>query len=385
MRPLIGERRVEAVLVAAGTSSRMGFDKLGYLIGGVPVLLRTFRALERHPYIDRVVVVAGDKFDETRAMIEADGPAKPVAFARGGDCRAASVTAGAALCTPGALIAIHDAARPFASEALISRVVAASAESGAAAPALPLKDTIKQARDHVVVRTLPREELAAVQTPQVFDGDAYRAALTALPPEEYPSITDDCMVMERAGKQVVLVAGEESNLKITTRADLPKEEILMRIGHGYDVHAFAEGRPLILGGVSIQHSKGLAGHSDADVLCHAVSDALLGAVALGDIGKHFPDTDPAYKDTNSLSLLAEVGKLLGKAGWRPGNIDATLVCQAPRLAPHIGEMRANIAKALSLEEGAVSVKATTEEQLGFTGRGEGIAAHCVALVFPLGE
>lgn len=382
---LTNGKMVEAVLVAAGSSSRMGFDKLNHRIGGTEVVLLAFRALEGHPEVDRVVVVAGENLAQVRELIEGDTPRKPVAFVRGGDSRAASVAAGVALCDGASLIAIHDAARPFVSEALISRVLRAAGEYGAAAPALPVKDTIKQVEDSAVVRTLPRAELAGVQTPQAFDGAVYKTALAALPQEEWPNITDDCMVMERAGRQVHLVEGDEANYKITTPADLERQgtrPALPRIGHGYDVHAFAPARRLILGGVDIPYELGLAGHSDADVLAHAVSDALLGALALGDIGKYFPDTDPAYKGADSLHLLDEVGRLLRERGWIPGNIDATIVCQAPKLAPHIPAMRKNIARVLGLPEDAVSVKATTEEHLGFTGRGEGIAAHCVVLIQP---
>ncbi len=385
---MVDGRAVEAVLVAGGSSTRMGFDKLFYKIDGVEVLLLAFRALQSSECVDKIVVVTGEGTQRARALIEGDGPGKPVTFVRGGDCRAASVAAGVAACDAAALVAVHDAARPFVSRQLIERVVCAAAGCGAAAPALPVKDTVKQAREGVVVATLLREELAAVQTPQVFDCAAYRQALKAIPAEEWPLLTDDCMVMERAGKQVCLVEGDAANDKITTVADLPPQPQCSaagppRVGHGYDVHAFAAGRRLVLGGVEVPFEKGLLGHSDADVLLHAVSDALLGAAALGDIGRHFPDSDPAYKDADSLRLLEEVGGLVGKAGFAPTNLDVTIVCQAPKLAPHILAMRRNIAGALGLSPAAVNVKATTEEGLGFTGRGEGIAAHCVALLVPM--
>ena len=193
------------------------------------------------------------------------------------------------------------------------------------------------------------------------------------------AVTDDCSLFELAGFAVQLVEGDYANAKITTIEDL-KGEGKMRIGHGYDVHRLVEGRKLILGGVDIPYEKGLLGHSDADVLLHAVSDALLGAAALGDIGGHFPDTDPRYKGADSLELLRQVGLLLKQAGYTVGNIDATILCQAPKLAPHIPAMRQNIARVLDLPADAVSVKATTEEKLGFTGAGQGIAAHAVALI-----
>lgn len=221
--------------------------------------------------------------------------------------------------------------------------------------------------------TPPRQKLFAMQTPQCFD----RAAYLALAGDE--AVTDDCQLFEQAGRPVQLVAGEYENYKITTPDDL-KGETTMRIGHGYDVHKLVEGRDLILGGVKIPYEKGLLGHSDADVLTHAVMDALLGAAALGDIGKHFPDSDPAYKGADSLALARHVAALLAEQGYRPVNVDATILCQAPKLAPHIPAMAQNLAAALGMEPGAVSVKATTEEHLGFTGQGLGIAAHAVALL-----
>ena len=222
-----------------------------------------------------------------------------------------------------------------------------------------------------------------MQTPQCFDRAAYLRILDALPPDAARLVTDDCSLFELAGRPVRLVQGDYANCKITTREDLPpqkKEASGMRIGHGYDVHKLVEGRRLILGGVDIPWEKGLLGHSDADVLTHAVMDALLGAAALGDIGRHFPDTDPRYAGVDSLQLARAVAQLLAQAGWRAGNIDATILCQAPKLAPHIPAMRENLARALDMPVDAVSVKATTEEHLGFTGAGLGIAAHAVVLL-----
>ncbi len=248
--------------------------------------------------------------------------------------------------------------------------------TGGAAPAVPVKDTVKQASGHLVTDTPDRASLWAVQTPQVFRRQLYLQALEAVQDD---SVTDDCQLLERAGMPVELTAGSYENYKITTPDDL-KEEKKMRIGHGYDVHRLVEGRPLILGGVNIPWEKGLLGHSDADVLAHAVMDALLGAAALGDIGKHFPDTDPAYKGADSLVLAQKVAELLAQEGWRIGNVDATILCQAPKLAPHIAAMRQNLAAALGVDANQVSVKATTEEKLGFTGEGKGIAVHAVALL-----
>ena len=280
---------------------------------------------------------------------------------------------------------IHDAARPFVSEQVITDALAEAEAMGAAAPAVAVKDTIKIANDGAVVQTPDRAALFAVQTPQCFCRNLYWKALKAVQGEKVHLVTDDCSLFELAGLPVHLTQGDYANLKITTKEDLPaaaqnKGENTMRIGHGYDVHRLVEGRKLIMGGVTIPYEKGLLGHSDADVLLHAVSDALLGAAALGDIGKHFPDTDPRYEGADSLMLLREVGRLLDETGYTVGNIDATVLCQAPKLAPHIPAMRQNIANALGLALDDVSVKATTEEHLGFTGEGLGIAAHAVALI-----
>lgn len=383
---MIQDKTVAAVVVAAGKSNRMGFDKMFYLLDGVEVLRHSVGRMDAHPAVDRLVVVAGENRDEVRRLFAQHPPRKPLVVVEGGDSRTASVASGVAACTGADLVAIHDGARPFVSEGVITRALAAAADMGAAAPAVPVKDTIKQVGEgELVEATLPRARLRQVQTPQVFARAAFMRALALVRPEDYLSITDDCMVMEMAGLPVCLVEGEEANRKITTPADLPPPEqgkaaLLPRVGHGYDVHRLVPDRALILGGVAIPHELGLLGHSDADVLLHAVADALLGAAALGDIGKHFPDNDPAYKGADSLVLLSRVARLLREAGWRVGSLDATLLCQQPKLAPHIPAMRKNIALALSVEVDAVSVKATTEEGLGFTGAGQGIAAHCVAVI-----
>lgn len=235
-----------------------------------------------------------------------------------------------------------------------------------------------------MAQTPDRSMLYAVQTPQCFDRAQYLAALDRLGAEQVQYITDDCSLFELAGLPVRLTQGDYANRKITTKEDLPapgsEGEKKMRIGHGYDVHRLVEGRKLILGGVEVPFEKGLLGHSDADVLAHAIMDAVLGAAALGDIGKHFPDTDPAYAGADSLKLAQAVAALMRQNGWRVVNIDSTILCQRPKLAPYIPVMREKLAAAFGLEPDAVSVKATTEEHLGFTGEGLGIAAHAVALI-----
>ena len=369
---------VTAIIVAAGASRRMGFDKLSYRLPDGRTVLETSCALfAAHPAVDELVLVAGGNRPQCEAIAAACP--KPCTVVQGGTTRADSVRSGLAA-AKGQLVAIHDAARPFASAEIITAALQAAAESGAAAPAVPVKDTIKVAdQDGKVVATPDRATLYAVQTPQCFDRALYLQALEAVSGEKASLVTDDCSLFELAGLPVTLTAGDYANLKITTKEDLQKEKT-MRIGHGYDVHRLVEDRKLILGGVEVPYEKGLLGHSDADVLLHAVMDAVLGAAALGDIGQHFPDTDPAYKGADSLALTREVAKIIAAHGYKVGNIDATILCQRPKLAPHIPAMRQNIADAFGLPLDAVSVKATTEEYLGFTGEGLGIAAHAVALI-----
>lgn len=369
---------VTAVIVAAGASRRMGFDKLSFrLPDGRTVLETSCAALAAHPAVTQLVLVCGGNRAACEA-IAAHCP-KPCTVVQGGATRADSVRSGLAA-AEGELVAIHDAARPFVSEAVITAVLTAAAADGAAAPAVPVKDTIKIADGAGRVAATPdRASLYAVQTPQCFRRSLYLQALSAVAGEKASRVTDDCSLFELAGLPVTLTEGDYANYKITTKEDLQKEKA-MRIGHGYDVHRLVEDRKLILGGVEIPFEKGLLGHSDADVLLHAVMDAVLGAAALGDIGQHFPDNDPAYKGADSLQLTREVAKIIAAHGYRVGNIDATILCQRPKLAPHIPAMREKIADAFGLPVDAVSVKATTEEHLGFTGEGLGIAAHAVALI-----
>ncbi|MCI2046827.1 MAG: 2-C-methyl-D-erythritol 2,4-cyclodiphosphate synthase [Faecalibacterium sp.] len=383
-------KTVTAVIAAAGSSQRMGFDKLAFDLGGHTVLEQSVLAFDACAAVNEIVLVAGEG---TRAEAQKAAALchKPVKLAAGGATRAESVKAGV-LAASGEIVAIHDAARPFVSQALLCRVIAAAKSCGAAAPAVPVKDTIKAATrgdgktvpEGCKVQATPdRSTLYAVQTPQCFAREQYLAALQTLDAAAAAQLTDDCSLLEQAGYPVALVQGEYANLKITTREDLPapqKEKTMLHIGHGYDVHQLAEGRRLILGGVDIPYEKGLLGHSDADVLTHAVMDAALGGAALGDIGQHFPDTDPAFAGADSLALARQVANILQQNGWKLVNIDATLLCQAPKLAPHIPAMRENLARAFGMAAADVSVKATTEEHLGFTGAGLGIAAHAVALL-----
>ena len=388
------EHRVTAVLVAAGSSTRMGFDKLSFDLGGETVLERSVRAFDECPEVDELVIVTGASSEN--AQRAAARCKKPVRLVKGGSTRAESARSGVAA-AHGRLVAVHDAARPFVSQSVIADTIAAAARCGAAAPAVPVKDTIKQAKGGdgktvpegcMVENTPDRSTLYAVQTPQCFDRAAYLAALDELDEASARLVTDDCSLFELTGRPVELVQGDYANIKITTREDLPRAENggkKMRIGHGYDVHRLVEGRKLILGGVEVPYEKGLLGHSDADVLAHAVMDAVLGAAALGDIGEHFPDTDPAYRGISSVELLKRVGALLEEKGYVIENIDATIIAQRPKLKDYRPQMVQNIAAALGIPADRVSVKATTEEGLGFTGSGEGISAQAITLLTAVGD
>jgi 2-C-methyl-D-erythritol 4-phosphate cytidylyltransferase/2-C-methyl-D-erythritol 2,4-cyclodiphosphate synthase len=253
-------------------------------------------------------------------------------------------------------------------------------ETGAAVPALPVTDTLKKGRDGLVAGTQPREGLYAVQTPQGFSREVLERAYK----ECVDALTDDAGLVERLGLPVAIVPGSRRNIKITLPEDFAMAEQMMtsapRVGLGYDAHRLVEGRQLILGGVAIPHEKGLLGHSDADVVLHALTDALLGACALGDIGQHFPDSDPAYQGISSLLLLEKTVALLKEKGFRPMQCDLTIQAQRPKLAPHLPRMRANIAAALGIPLDKVGLKATTTEGLGFVGWEEGIAVQAVAVV-----
>lgn len=375
---------VSAVIVAGGSSSRMrGTDKLSFVSDGVPVLRRTVSAFQDNAFVDEIAVVCReDKTDETRRMLE--GLSKVSAIVPGGRDRTESVKNGvAAVSSRAEYVAVHDGARPFVSDGLITRTIQGAIAYGACAPALAVSDTLKRTdRDGFIVETVPRDGLSAVQTPQVFEKGLFLKALGS-----GVSATDDCALVELSGDRVKLVEGERGNIKLTYPADLELRggrTGAVRVGSGYDVHRLVGGRRLVLGGVEIPFEKGLLGHSDADVLTHAVCDALLGAAAAGDIGVLFPDDDPRYEGADSIELLRAVTRRLCELGFKPFNIDATAVCQRPKLRPYIDSMREKIAEAAGLGMSFVSVKATTEEGLGFTGSGEGIAALASATVVPRG-
>ncbi|MEA3401067.1 MAG: 2-C-methyl-D-erythritol 4-phosphate cytidylyltransferase [Armatimonadota bacterium] len=386
-----------AVIAAAGRGTRFGgpIPKVFVPLGGRPMLQWSLQAYTACGRVSAIVLVVPPDLLDRAAEIAEDDP-RLVGIVPGGQERPESVRAGLEALRERSpeIVCVHDGARPLVDRGTIERSIDVALRRGAAIAAVPATDTIKRcAPDGRIEDTPPRGELYHAQTPQTFRYDLLMEAYERAPREGL-DVTDDAQLVERMGHPVYLSEGHRDNLKITTREDLARAEWLlrrragrevsaMRVGTGYDVHAFAEGRALILGGVRVEHERGLAGHSDADVLFHAISDALLGAAALGDIGTHFPDSDPRYAGADSAELAARVVKMLADQGFRPANVDATVICQRPKLAPHIDAMRAKIASALGIDASAVSVKATTTERLGFEGRGEGIAAQATVLIAPL--
>lgn len=380
-----------AVLLAAGNSTRMGGGRSKVLeeLGGRPALCRSLEVLDRCPLIGEICLVCREQ-DRADMLPLTSGLNTPVRVVPGGAQRQDSVEQGVeALTGPWEYVAIHDGARPLVTEEVLAAVCRDAMAHGAATAAVPSKDTCKLADGAGFVAATPaRDRLWAVQTPQAFSLALYREALEKARAAGQ-SYTDDCQLIEAAGGSVKLTMGDYRNIKLTTPEDLLAARAYLggeggkktvRIGYGYDVHRLVEGRNLILAGVDVPFEKGLLGHSDADVIAHAVADALLGAAALGDIGHLFPDTDPRYAGADSLKLLGEVCRLLREKGFSIGNIDATLLAQRPKIAPHIVQMRENLAAACGIAVDQVSVKATTEERLGFTGREEGMAASAVCLL-----
>ena len=380
-----------AVLLAAGNSTRMGGGRSKVLeeLEGRPALCRSLEVLDRCPLIGEICLVCREQ-DRGDMLPLTSGLNTPVRVVPGGAQRQDSVEQGVeALTGPWEYVAIHDGARPLVTEEVLAAVCRDAMAHGAATAAVPSKDTCKLADGAGFVAATPaRDRLWAVQTPQAFSLALYREALGKARAAGQ-SYTDDCQLIEAAGGSVKLTMGDYRNIKLTTPEDLLAARAYLggeggkktvRIGYGYDVHRLVEGRKLILAGVDVPFEKGLLGHSDADVIAHAVADALLGAAALGDIGHLFPDTDPRYDGADSLKLLAEVCRLLREKGFSIGNIDATLLAQRPKIAPHISRMRENLAAACGIAADQVSVKATTEERLGFTGREEGMAASAVCLL-----
>jgi 2-C-methyl-D-erythritol 4-phosphate cytidylyltransferase/2-C-methyl-D-erythritol 2,4-cyclodiphosphate synthase len=377
-----------ALLVAAGTGSRAGEEtpKQYRAVGGRPLLAHAVERL-RHPGIDVIQVVIGAGQED--AYAEAIGPLPLPAPVLGGATRRQSVRNGlAALAERGAdRVLIHDAARPFLPAPVIDRLLAALDQAEGAVPVLPVVDTLARG-DARLGETVPREDLVRVQTPQAF---RFAGILRAHAEWAGGEATDDAQVARAAGLDVATVAGDPRLEKLTYDEDFRRAEALIaaqavpRTGFGFDVHAFGPGDALWLGGVRLGHDRGLIGHSDADVLLHAITDALLGAVGAGDIGDHFPPSDPQWRGAPSSQFLERARDLVERNGGRIAHVDATIICEAPRIGPHREAMRRRIADLLRLPMPSVSVKATTTEGLGFTGRGEGIAAQAVATVLVGGE
>ena len=391
---MTGEKLSAAVIIAAaGSSSRMGtgVDKQFVILAGKPVLWHTINVFKQLPQIHQILVtVSPGNAERVAALLQQTLADIPWQIVPGGAERQDSVRNALQLVSPSVeLVLVHDGARPFVEPECVLKSMQAAAETGAAVVAVPVKDTIKLAdAAGGVKQTLDRSSLWQVQTPQTF-----RRELLLKAHEQAAAAgvvaTDDAALVEWAGGSVSLVRGTYYNFKVTTPEDLVLAEAvaaersgrqMQRVGFGYDVHQFVAGRPLMLGGVEVPHDRGLEGHSDADVLLHAISDALLGAAGLGDIGKHFPDTDPRYKGISSLLLLREVCRKLKEAGYTAQNLDAVIAAQEPKLAPYIARMNETIAAALDIPVSQVNVKATTTEHLGFVGRKEGIAAQAVVMI-----
>jgi len=377
-----------ALIVAAGRGSRFGgpLPKQYALLAGKPVLRHSIEAYRQAPGIDnlRVVIAAGDEEHYGRAANDLGLPA-PVT---GGGSRQQSVLNGleALAGEPPDFVAIHDAARPFVRSVDIAACLAAVSAPGidGAVLGIPVADTIKRATGGAIVETVPRANLWRAQTPQIFRFapllKAHRDA-AVLGTAEATALTDDAAVAERAGLKVVMVEGCEDNRKITTADDLARGVAMeSRTAFGFDVHGFGPGNAVMLGGIAIPHTQTLAGHSDADVALHALTDAVLGTIGAGDIGKHFPPSDPQWRGVSSDRFLRHAVELVAARGGRIAHLDLTLICEAPRIGPHRDAMVASIARIAGIDAARVSVKATTTEGLGFTGRREGIAAQAVATI-----
>ena len=384
---------VSVIIAAAGSGRRLGsaVPKQMLDIGGGTMLEHSLRAFHGHHLISEIVVVLPK--DRTALGFETGGvegtPGPAVHAVAGGDRRQDSVAAAFDRVSAHAdVVLIHDAARPFVSAGLIERTIDAAMTHGAAIAALQSRDTVKrvarQSGDTVIVDTIPRETVYLAQTPQGFRREVLAAAIAV--GRSGVEATDEAALAERAGYPVHVVDGDPGNLKITTEEDFEAARhrtsrgATDRAGTGYDLHRLVEGRPLVIGGVTIAFERGALGHSDADVVCHAVTDAILGAAGMGDIGRHFPDTDPAWKDASSLDLLRQVATLVAGQGYEVGNLDVTVILERPKITDAVDAMRARVAAAVGIDASRVSIKGKTNEGVDAVGRGEAIAAHAVALL-----
>jgi 2-C-methyl-D-erythritol 4-phosphate cytidylyltransferase / 2-C-methyl-D-erythritol 2,4-cyclodiphosphate synthase len=392
-----------AIIAAGGRGVRLGADRPKQFVDldGRSILEKSVAALAASDRIDEVVVALPIEFLVTVGERLRGLSAKPIACVEGGPRRQDSVANAFAKSSRDAgIIVIHDAARPFVTAELIARTIDAAGAHGAAIAAVAVRDTVKQAGgaegdgSRPIRATIPRDTVFLAQTPQAFRRDVLARAIAEGRAIE---ATDEAMLVERLGLPVHVVEGDPRNIKITTPEDLATAKAvalhsngrsegdgfsrrLIRIGNGYDLHTLVEGRPLILAGVKIPFELGLSGHSDADIVCHAVTDAVLGAASMGDIGRLFPDTDPRWKGADSIALLKGAMELVRHGGYRVSNVDVTVIAQKPKLLPYLDQMRSTLAAALGVEAGAVSIKGKTNEGVDSMGRGESMACHAVALI-----
>jgi 2-C-methyl-D-erythritol 4-phosphate cytidylyltransferase/2-C-methyl-D-erythritol 2,4-cyclodiphosphate synthase len=378
---------VAAIIVAGGRGARVGGPVPKQLIslGGRTVLQRSVAACDQHPAVAELVVVVPADLVEAGASLV--GPTqRPCRVVAGGARRQDSVRAGFGAVSPAAdLILVHDAARPFVTADVIDRVIEAAQATGAAVPAMAVADTVKRAAidgdRRVVLTTIPREELWLVQTPQGFRRDVLAQAVAD--GESTIDATDEARLVELAGGRVAIVNGDRRNVKITTGDDVTEAKRVYattRVGTGYDLHQLVGGRPMMLAGVDLHAAKGPLGHSDGDVVCHALTDALLGAAGAGDIGQLFPNTDPQWKNAAGLDLLARALVVVHERGWSVVNADVTVILEHPKLSPHVPEIRRRLAEVLGVTVDAISVKGKTNEGVDAVGRGEAIASHAVVLL-----
>lgn len=355
-------------------------------LGGRSLLQRSVGVFDRHASVAQIVVVLPADLVDRGAELVGE-VSRPCAFVAGGHRRQDSVAKGVAALQPGIeTVLVHDAARPFADAALIDRVLAGVRDSGAAIPAIGVRDTVKRRAPGTsrIAETIPRGDVWLAQTPQGFRRPLLESAMAI--GRGSTEATDEAALIERMGGTVVIVEGDERNVKITTQDDLAAARagvvVPLRVGTGYDLHRLVAGRPLILAGVGVPSPAGPLGHSDGDVLCHAIADAMFGACGQGDIGRHFPDSAPEWKGIPGLDLLGRAVAIVRSAGWMVSNVDATVVLERPKLAHHIPAMRDALARALALAPEAVGVKAKTNEGVDAVGRGEAIAAQAVVSLVP---
>jgi len=376
---------VGVIVVAAGRGQRFGgrVPKQLLDLGGRTLLQRSVETFDRFPGTAALVVVLPpDVVDQGPALV---GPTlRPCRFVAGGERRQDSVRLGfQALAENCSIVLIHDAARPFVTTGVIERVIAAAERTGAAVPATESRDTVKRVTGGTmtVQATIPRHEIWLAQTPQGFRRELLDTVLAQPATEE---ATDEAMLAERAGHVVEVVPGDEGNVKVTTAGDLDaaraRLSVAPRVGTGYDLHQLVPGRALVLAGVHVPFERGPLGHSDGDVICHSLADAMFGAAGLGDIGQHFPNTDPQWKDVPGLELLRHAAAIVDRGGWRLSSADVTVGLERPKLMPHLSSIRGALAAALELDVTSVSVKPKTNEGVDAVGRGEAIAAHAAVVL-----